>query len=215
VPGIHLRVDVSHQSPVALGRPAEDFEFNNYDPVMSPTTTGVNVLTYPSDASFWSNGYSTHTDFLKGTAALTDEPAGSGHVVLFAYNPLFRAYEDSGEQLFANAVLYPQAASPAGVTNLASPEGVQRAQAAAQAPAPAKLGGDRRPITFQVGAADLDRALGVVRRYGQPARVSRGGAVATIVIANPRGLEPDQHPFSQALLEALRRAGVDVRAAVL
>ena len=55
--GSHFRVDVDHASPVALGRPREDFQFNNDDPLLNPSTTGVNVLTYPSDDRFWFNGY--------------------------------------------------------------------------------------------------------------------------------------------------------------
>ena len=105
--GSHFRVDVDHASPVALGRPREDFQFNNGDPLLNPSTTGVNVLTYPSDDRFWFNGYTEQADLLKGTAALTDEPYGAGHVVLFAYDPVFRAYEESGEHLLANALLYP------------------------------------------------------------------------------------------------------------
>ena len=107
--GSHFRVDVDDASPVALGRPREDFQFNNDDPLLNPSTTGVNVLTYPSDGRFWFNGYTENADALKGTIALTDEPYGDGHVVLFANNPLFRAYEESGEHLVANAVLYPAA----------------------------------------------------------------------------------------------------------
>ena len=106
--GSHFRVDVDHASPVALGRPREDFQFNNDDPLLNPSTTGVNVLTYPSDGRFWFNGYTENADALKGTVALTDEPFGSGHVVLFAYNPVFRAYEESGEHLLANALLLPE-----------------------------------------------------------------------------------------------------------
>ena len=55
--GSHFRVDVDDASPVALGRPREDFQFNNDDPLLNPSTTGVNVLTYPSDGRFWFNGY--------------------------------------------------------------------------------------------------------------------------------------------------------------
>ena len=72
---------------MALGRPGEDFQFNNCDPLLNPSATGVNVLTCPSDGRFWFNGYTEQADLLKGTAALTDEPFGSGHVVLYRVRP--------------------------------------------------------------------------------------------------------------------------------
>ncbi|MEK8104838.1 hypothetical protein NKG94_05855 [Micromonospora sp. M12] len=110
--GSHLRVDVDSDSPVALGRPAEDFEFNNGDPILNPSTTGTNVLTYPTGDTFWANGYTVGADTLKGTAAVVDEPTGAGRAVLFAFNPLFRAYNENGLHLVANALLYPSTATP-------------------------------------------------------------------------------------------------------
>ena len=218
--GSHFRVDVDHASPVALGRPREDFQFNNEDPLLNPSTTGVNVLTYPSDSRFWFNGYTENADALKGTAALTDEPFGSGHVVLFAYNPVFRAYEESGEHLLANALLYPSG-GPALKTlrdetvDGASP-GAQPQLRRAEAQAPARdLGGAWRAIRVSVPAAQEAAALAVVRRYAEPAAVEHSGGAAIIVLANPEGLQADQHPYARALLRALRSEGVTLRSAVL
>jgi hypothetical protein len=218
--GSHFRVDVDGASPVGHGRPREDFQFNNDDPLLNPSTTGVNVLTYPSDDRFWFNGYTENADALKGTVALTDEPFGDGHVVLFANNPLFRAYEESGEHLVANAVLYP--AAGAALTTLrdetqdgASPGAraeIRRAEA--QAP-PRDLGGAWRAIRLSVSEAQSGAALAVVRRYAEPAAVERSGGTVTIVLANPDGLQADEHPFARDLLRALRGQGVRLRAAVL
>jgi hypothetical protein len=211
--GSHFRVDVDHASPVALGRPAEDFEFNNDDPVLTPTTTGVNVLTYPADDRFWFNGYTIGADLLRGTVALTDEPYGAGHVILFANNPLFRAYEESGEHLVANAVLYPE--SGAALRTLRSATEDTRAAAKPAAPAEPNLGGQWRPIQIQVAASQLDAALVVVRRHAEPAAVAEDGATALITIANPEGLQADEHPFARGLLRELRGGGIDVLTAVL
>ena len=218
--GSHFRVDVDHASPVGLGRPREDFQFNNADPLLNPSTTGVNVLTYPSDGRFWFNGYTQGADALKGTAALTDEPFGGGHVVLFAYNPVFRAYEESGEHMLANALLYPTG-GPAlktlrdetvdGTSPAARPD-LRRAEA--QAPQ-RDLGGEWRPIRLTVPEAQEGAALAVVRRYAEPAAVERANGAAVIVIANPEGLQADEHPFARDLLRALRTEGVGLRSAVL
>ncbi|MBM0279517.1 M14 family zinc carboxypeptidase, partial [Micromonospora tarensis] len=110
--GSHLRVDVDASSPVASGRPAEDFEFNNSDPILNPSSTGTNVLSYPTGDTFWANGYTVGAEALKGTAAVVDEPTGAGRAVLFAFNPLFRAYNENGLHLVANALLYPATATP-------------------------------------------------------------------------------------------------------
>ena len=218
--GSHFRVDVDHGSPVGLGRPDEDFEFNNDDPLLTPSATGVNVLTYPSDDRFWFNGYTQGADALKATVALTDEPFGQGHVVLFAYDPLFRAYEESGEHLFANALLYPTGGSAlrklrAETVDGASPKAqpkIRRAEA--QAPAP-DLGGSWRPIRLTVPEAQAGAALAIVRRYAEPARVEHANGDVTIVLANPKGLQADQHPFARDLVQALRTEGVRLRSAVL
>jgi hypothetical protein len=216
--GSHFRVLTDHASPVALGRPAEDFVFNNNDPLLNPTTTGVNVLSYPSDARFWFNGYAQGADLVRGTVALTDEPYGAGHVVLFANNPLFRAYEESGEHLVANAVLYPGGGAAVRTMQRAT-EDTSAADAAvaaatAQDEAP-NLGGQWRPITIEVAEAQLGAALAVVRGYAEPASVGRTDGSAYIVIANPDGLQADEHPFARDLLQALRSDGVEIRAAVL
>jgi hypothetical protein len=218
--GSHFRVDVDHASPVALGRPREDFQFNNDDPLLNPSTTGVNVLTYPSDDRFWFNGYTENADALKGTVALTDEPFGDGHVVLFANNPLFRAYEESGEHLVANALLYPEAGAALKTLRSESQDGASAAaqakirRAEAQAP-PRDLGGSWRAIRIAVSEAQSDAALAVVRRYAEPAAVEHSRGTVTIVLANPEGLQADQHPFARELLQSLRSQGVRLRAAVL
>jgi hypothetical protein len=209
--GSHLRVDVDGRSPVALGRPAEDFEFNNGDPILNPSTTGVNVLSYPSDDTFWYNGYTVDADALKGTAAVVDEPTGAGRAVLFAFNPLFRAYNESGLQLVANALLYPAAGARAP---LRAPSVNPARAAAAAKPAPANLGGEWRPIRIQVAAGDLARTQQVVDRYTHTATVAVAGGSAYLTIPNPRGMQFDEHPFLRDLVGDLRAARIPLRSVV-
>ncbi|MEU7919018.1 M14 family zinc carboxypeptidase [Micromonospora zamorensis] len=208
--GSHLRVDVDTDSPVALGRPAEDFEFNNSDPILNPSTTGTNVLSYPTGDTFWANGYTVGEDALKGTAAVVDEPTGAGRAVLFAFNPLFRAYNENGLHLVANALLY-----PAGASDARRSAGVDPARAsAAAAPVTPDLGGGWRPITVEVAASDLPRARAVVERFTTDARTSAKDSSAYVVIPNPQGLQVDEHPFASDLVRALRDAKVPLRSVV-
>jgi hypothetical protein len=206
--GSHFRVDVDGRSPIALGRPAEDFEFNNDDPILSPSTTGVNVLRYPAGDTFWHNGYTENEQILSGTAAVVDEPAGAGRAVLFAFNPLFRAYNESGMQLVANALLAPRPAASASLS--APPVDPARAAAAAR-PAPANLGGEWRPARIRVAAADLARARRLVERYTTAATASTAGDSGYLTIPNPDGLAFDEHPFLRDLVGDLRAAGIPLR----
>ncbi|MCX4471820.1 M14 family zinc carboxypeptidase [Micromonospora sp. NBC_01655] len=212
--GSHLRVDVDGDSPVALGRPAEDFEFNNNDPILDPSTTGTNVLSYPTGDTFWSNGYTVQGAALKGTVALVDEPTGAGRAVLFAFNPLFRAYNESGLHLVANALLYPAG----GRAERAAPRragAVDPARAAAAAvPVAENLGGEWRPFTIEVAAGDLARAEAVVDRFTDTARPSVAGGSAYLVIPNPEGLQVDEHPFLGDLVRTLRDARIPLRSVV-
>ncbi|MEV0715498.1 M14 family zinc carboxypeptidase [Asanoa sp. NPDC050611] len=211
--GSHFRVDVDHASPVAAGRPAEDFQFNNDDPIITASTTGTNVVTYPTDDTFWHNGYTVEEYRLKGTAAVVDEPTGAGRAVLFSFNPLFRAYNESGIQMLANAVLYP-AGQPAAARR-AAPATVDPARAAAAAaPAPENLGGEWRPIAITVAAGDQARAQAVVDRYTGTARVSQAGGKARFVIPNPEGLQADEHPYLRDLVSDLRAAGIPLKSVV-
>ena len=54
-----------------------------------------------------------------------------------------------------------------------------------------------------------------MRRYAEPAAVERAGGAVVIVLANPEGLQADEHPFARDLLRALRSEGVQLRSAVL
>ena len=204
--GSHFRVDVDDSSPVALGRPAEDFEFNNERPDPEPEHHRHQRAHVPDRRHLLAQRLHRATPTpLKGTAALVDEPTGAGRAVLFAFNPLFRAYNESGLHLVANALLYPAAASRRART--AAPQADGRPGLGP----PRRAAGSRRtsavsggPITIQVADADLARTQSVVERYTDTARIGQADGSAYLTIPNPEGLTADEHPFLRDLVQKLR-----------
>ncbi len=124
-------------------------------------------------------------------------------MVLFAYNPVFRAYEESGEHLLANALLYPS--GRAGAEDAARRDRRRRLPGGAAASSAARRPRRRRATSAargarsgcRVPAAQEAAALAVVRRYAEPAAVQRSGGAAVIVLANPEGLQADEHPYAR------------------
>ncbi|GAB1819104.1 M14 family metallopeptidase [Herbidospora sp. RD11066] len=214
VVGSHFRVDTATGDPVGLARPAEDFQFNNGDLILNPSTTGTNVLTYPNNATFWSNGYTVGADTLKGSVSLTNEPTGAGHAVLFAYNPLFRAYNENGIHLLANAILQPKGTATVAQKRVAArtlaPAEV-KAEASAEAP---NLGGEWRPIQIQVADADLARTQAVIGKYTDTATVAAADGSSYLTIPNPEGLDIHEHPYLRDLINDLNVAGIPLRSVV-
>ena len=133
--------------------------------------------------------------------------------MLFAYNPLFRAYNESGIQMLANAVLYPAGQSAPSARRSAATVEPARAAAAAL-PAPENLGGEWRPITIEVAAADLARTESVVDTYTDTARVSQADGSAYLLSPNPEGLAADEHPYLRDLVSDLRAAGIPLKSVV-
>ena len=168
------------------------------------------MLSYPTGDTFWANGYTVGEDALKGTAAVVDEPTGAGRAVLFAFNPLFRAYNENGLHLVANALLY-----PAGASDARRPPGSTRR---APAPPPRRsrrtwaAGGGRSPSRWRRRTCRAPEAI--VERFTTDAQASAKDGSAYVVIPNPQGLQVDEHPFASDLVRALRDAKVPLRSVV-
>ncbi|WP_347351597.1 hypothetical protein [Intrasporangium sp.] len=136
--------------------------------------------------------------------------------MLFAYNPLFRAYNESGLHLVANTLLYPAGPSAAPQQRRpAAPSSVAAARAAAAAaPVQPNLGGEWRPITIEVATSDLARTEAIVDGYTAKAQTATAGGSAYLVIPNPDGLQVDEHPFLRDLLRDLGSADIPLRSVV-
>jgi hypothetical protein len=197
--GTSYRINVDTTDPVGLGRPSEDFAFNDGFLLTAPSTTGANVATYPAGNTFWHNGYALGEDELKGTAAVVDEISGKGRAVLFSFDPFFRGYVESSMQMAANALLIPPATGTAPVRS---------GHTAASAVQPAGAGAFARPFSIVVKAADRDRTLAVVNRYTTAVTVDNGAGNVGVRIANPDMLSIEEHPFLRRVITDLAAAGI-------
>jgi hypothetical protein len=208
IPGSPLRVRVDRDSPLGddVGRFA--WAFYAYDLVMRASDPAQVAVAYPpaDHPDFFVSGFAAGEEELGGTAAVIDEPVGSGRAVLFSFEPNFRAFTDGTQRLLRNAVLGPSpAAEPVGAASRAGQ--VARSRAAA-----GRLSELERPLRVTVaasGAAETERLL---RGFGARFETRRADGQVHFVVANPRGLAADEHPFVAELARQLRARNLPVRA---
>ena len=143
---------------------------------------------------------------LGGTAAAIDEPFGAGRSTVFSVEPNFRAFTNGTQKVLRNAILGAGAGTAARASGrrLVSAARVRRSQAAAE-----ELVGSSATIRLSVERSSAARAARVLRRYDARYRVQRTRGRTAFLIANPRQLAADEHPFATRLPNALERAGVE------
>lgn len=106
LPGAIVKAKTDNTHPLAYGLP--DYYFS--------LKTGTNIFQMPADAdtpifledNFQSYGFigSRVKPRLKKSPLAVAQQMGSGQVIYFVDNPLFRCFWKQGEMLFANAVFY-------------------------------------------------------------------------------------------------------------
>jgi hypothetical protein len=210
IPGSLLRVRVDAQSPLGEDVGPFAWAFYAYDLVMRASDPAQVAVAYPpaGDPDFFVSGFADGAEELAGTAAVIDEPVGDGRAVLFSFEPNFRAFTDGTQRLLRNAVLGPAPAAPAEAAGAAARAG-QVAEAKAAAGRLSNLEGPLRVTVAAAGAAETERLL---RGFGARFETRRSGGQVRFLVANPRGLAADEHPFAADLARRLRASGVPVRA---
>ena len=204
IPGSLIRVAVNPSSPLAEGVGPFDYVYYEYDLVMQ-ARDGTAPVTYPPAGTedFFVSGYEEGAEELGGTAAVVDEPLGSGRVVLFASDPNYRAFTQGSQELLWNAIFGP------------APSGGTIRSAAARAPlisaareAARALPRWLSPIRISVHRADAAVVGSLVRSFTQAYRVELAPARVRFVIRNPGGLEVDEHPWAWLIAAQVRDAGI-------
>jgi hypothetical protein len=108
IPGSLIRVRLDQASPLADG--VGDFAWVMYDADrILQAVGGTAPVAYPAFGSpdFAVSGLPTGADRLGGTAAVVDEPMGSGRTIVFSVDPNFRAWTEGTQQILWNAILGP------------------------------------------------------------------------------------------------------------
>jgi hypothetical protein len=179
------------------------------DPVMAPGR-GDEAAAFPDAASedFFVSGLDSGAEQLGGTSAVVDEAVGQGRATVFTFDPVFRGWTDGTQRILWNAIVgpdpFPGSAARAGSPARADEERVARV-AAQQLPQVAA------PFRLTVARSDARTTMSVLTRLGARWVRMRAHGAVLFLIANPRELSAEEHPFVAGLADALAERGVVVR----
>jgi hypothetical protein len=205
VPGSLFRVTVSQTSPLSTGVGPFDWVMYDYDDVMT-IMDGTAPVRFPAFGSqdFFVSGFASGEDELGGTAAVADEPVGTGRLILFTTDPNYRAWTQGMQKILWNALF---GADPwAG----RAPNAGSAARAADEAAAIAAAESlpDSSSIRLSVHQRDADATRALIRRYTTDYTVAKATGKVTFLIANPNGFAADEHPYIGLLSQDLVDAGI-------
>jgi zinc carboxypeptidase len=189
VAGAFIRVRADTGSPLASGVGDEAYAFYEYDPVIRASDPSHVVASFPAAGTqdFYVSGFADGEEELGGTAAITDEPAGSGRVVLFGSEPNFRGYTAGTQKILWNALFGadPWHASAAKARSSARATAERTAVAAARSVTTAGFSGIH--LTVRPDSARQTRRL--LRRFHARYRVARSRGRVGFLVRNPGGSE--------------------------
>ena len=105
IPGSILQVSVDTSNPIAFGSTPSVPVFFELGPSFNLTGDAHPIATYTNDNPLLS-GWILGEKYLKGTAAIAEEPLGKGRIVLFGFRPQYRAQSEVTYKFLFNALLY-------------------------------------------------------------------------------------------------------------
>lgn len=205
-------VDPTPESPATPDNPPTAWIMYVNDDQMT-AGLGKAVATFPAetDPEFHTSGLAIGIAELSNTAAIVDEQVGNGRVIVFSFDPNFRAWPDGTQRILWNALYEssPGIASVAAVSTTATTTdraaAVDRAdQAVRELP---KLG---KAIRIIVDPADVDVTRAVIQRYGAEFKELQHPDRMVFLLENRNGLSWDDHPFLINLVHDLREVAPSV-----
>jgi hypothetical protein len=190
IPGALVRVEVDPESPLADGVGRTAWAMYEYDYVWATPYGDAVPVRYPGpgDEDWFVSGFAEGSGQLRGNAAVVDEADGEGRVVLFGFDPNYRAFTDGTAKMLSNAIVGPRPDDPFQVV---SPRRVRPADAAEPA-------SDRMVLSVRAGAADEVR--GLLAGYGARADVVRAGNRVGFRV-DLGGRPADEHPWARDLAD--------------
>jgi hypothetical protein len=208
IAGTLIRVRMNTTSPLAAAVGPFNWVFYDYDLVLRASDSSHVAAQFPAATSedFFVSGFARGEEELGGTAAVVDEPVGSGRVVLFASDPNFRAWTVGMQKVLRNAVLGPDPWATAAAAGSAVRAGKERA-AKESASAVTTL---QAPVRLTVGTGSVDATKALLNRFGLSYVIRTAAGKATFLIANPGERSGDDHPLARELPAALDGPGIDV-----
>jgi hypothetical protein len=209
MPGSLVRAALDETSPLADGVGALAWAMFEDGFVMGPGG-GEAPVTFPEAATedFFVSGLDVGAEQLGGTAVVVDEAVGQGRATVFTFDPVFRGWTDGTQRILWNAIMgedaFPGAAARAGSPARVEEERVARAAAL-------RLPQVAAPFRLTVAHGDARATKRVLSELeARWVRVRVPGGVL-FLIANPRELSAEEHPWITRLPEALAARGVAVR----
>ncbi len=176
----------------------------DYDDVWTTPNPDAVAARYPAegDRDWFVSGFAEGEEELYGTAAIIDEAYGDGRVVLFGFDPNYRAFTDGTSKILANALFGDE---PQRRSARVYPRARTQADGPGVGPRPARA--DRA-----AGAAAAVRSL--LAERGASAEVVRTpGRVSFRVDLG--GMAADEHPWARSLADDVAGLGNRVVAIAL
>jgi hypothetical protein len=197
IPGSLIRVEVDPSSPLGQGVGEHAYVMYEYEFVWS-APPAVSPVRFPMahDSDWFVSGFARGEEQLYGKTAVVDEPVGDGRLVLFGFDPNYRAFTNGTTQVLLNALV--------GET----PAGTELAPAAAPAATTVEVA-DRLVISVRPGAAREVEAL--LEARGAAAEVVRAPGVVSYRV-DLGGLATDEHPWAGDLARDAAALGKQVLA---
>ena len=202
IPGSLLRVEVDRSSPLDRGVGRTAYAMYEYDYVWSTPDEDAVAARFPEqgDPDWFVSGFADGEDQLHGASAVVDQAYGDGRVVLFGFDPNYRAFTNGTATMLRNALLGPRPDEPSRVAGAGGPvslrPSVRRGSVTAATDA----------LVLSVRTAAVPRVRTLLRQYG-----ARADAVRTPYGVSFRvdlgGLQADEHPWARSLADDVAALG--------
>lgn len=185
IPGSLVRTEIDQSSPLAAGVGDTAYAMYEYEFVWSaPKASSPVRFPEAGDPDWFVSGFADGEEQLYGKSAVVDERVGQGRIVLFGFDPNYRAFTNGTAQLLLNAIVGP------------TPANAAQAKPVAPTTARSVAVTDRMVISVRPGAATRVQAL--LDAKGASAEVVRSPGVVSFRV-DLDGLAADEHPWAQEL----------------